>query len=79
MMGDQVVAHLFAHQGDQPLADRERQDVAIGHRRQHPLGRLEAGDDLLQRVLAEIGVVVGAGGDDGAIPAVLGDGVGDLA
>ena len=62
---------------DQPLGHRQRQDLAIGHRRQHPLGVLEPVDDLLQAALGEVGVVVGAGGSHGALAAVLGDGVGD--
>ncbi len=62
MVVDQVVADLIGHHVDQPFGHRRRERLAIGHGSQQLLRVGEAGDGLLQAVLGEAGVVVGAGG-----------------
>ncbi len=75
-MVDQVVAHLVGDHVHQPLGHRGRQGLAIGDRGQKLLGIGEARDRLLQAVLGEVGVVVGAGRAHRRLGAVLDQGRG---
>ncbi len=64
---DQMVAHLVGDHVHQPLGHAGRQGLAIGDRGQELLGIGEARDRLLQAVLGEDRVVVGAGGAHGRL------------